>query len=134
MAFVGSVVQALSDIPPIPFEKVRGEWIGQCALGDVFRLNIESKTAGSLGYLAPEWENEKVRVHDLAGVNFDGVIIQITVVDREFGDFSLEGLARENVLDLRIKGLYVKSEPRIRFVRPSNWGSALERLREEMEP
>ena len=130
--FCSGLAEARKPWPRLSFEQIQGEWIGQDEFGDVFRLNLESESSGSIGYVRPQWEDEGVRAWAIAELEFDGVTIKISVLDREFGDFVLVGFARANFMDLKIKGLS-KSKIRIRFLRPNAWEGSLDRLRSGME-
>ena len=113
--------------PKIYQNRSRGFFAGMAYAGK------ESATSGSIGYVTPQWE-EDVTVYPISEVQFDGVTIRIVVTDREYGNLVLVGFARENFMDLKIKGLYTRSKPQIRFLRPDAWTGSLERLRSGMEP
>ena len=132
LLLLGGMAEATRPLPRLSFEEIQGEWIGQDEFGDVFRLNLDSQSSGSLGYIRPQWKDESVRAWVIGESEFDGVNLKVSVLDPEFGDFVLVGLARQTYMDLKIKGLS-RSKIRIRFLRPEAWEGSLDRLRRGME-
>jgi hypothetical protein len=127
-------VFATSFPPPVAMEEVAGEWIGQCQIGDVFRLSLTEDGTGNLGYVRAWDEDDKVVVYDVKKVKLENGAIRITLSHETWGKIVLEGTAFGKTMGLRVKGLYRRTEPELHLVRPEAWMLVLDRLRSRMSP
>ena len=132
---VGMMPVTATDVaPPLEMAEIAGEWIGQHATDHVFMLRVNPDGTGVLAEVRPWDEEDEVTVYQIVDLHLNGSEIRIKLRHKRWGIIKLEGIASPVGLNVRIKGLYTRTEPQIPLIRCAAWEGVPNRLRAAMEP